>query len=95
VTEKFRVGVVTILEVEAVDWTDAAAVAEGALKNAINESRNPHVPLEVTGQPVLNWVARNREVYDAIVVHAPVEISRALVNGYAHVAVQQPTNEEE
>lgn len=93
--EKFRVGVVTVLEVEATDWIDATHVAEGALRHAISTARNPHVPEAVTRQPVLSWVGRNQFVYDATVVRAPVELGCALRNGYAHVAVTQPEKEDE
>lgn len=92
--EKFRVGVVTIWEVEAVDFRDAANIAEGATQHAIVTARNPHIPAEVTTHPVINWV-RNGEVYEAVLRYMPLELNRSTGNGVITLGVAQPAREDD
>lgn len=91
-TEKFRVGVVTILEVEAVDWTDATHVAEGAVKHALRSVDAGDVK---PGPIIVKWQHVNDHDYEATVVRSPAELGVAARNGYMYLEVQQPAKEEE
>lgn len=91
-TEKFRVGVVTILEVEGTNFSDAANVAESAVKRALlaADSNNSTI------QPVqIRWEHYNRHFYEATVTQMPLELSRAASNQHVTLGVNQPVKEDE
>lgn len=88
---KFRVGVVTILEVDAVDFNDAANIAENAVGRALlaADANNDTI------QPVqIRWQHYNHHFYEATVTQMPVELARVLLNQHVTLTVPQPTREE-
>lgn len=88
---KFRVGVVTILEVDAVDLRDATNVAEAAVQRALigADSNNSRI------QPVqIRWEHYNGHSYEATVTQMPVELSQAVASKYVNLGVDQPTRED-
>lgn len=88
-TEKFRVGVVTIWEVDAVDAIDATGIAEGALSHMIHT-------LNTSGSrrsPVIEWQHSNGYEYRAALLRGPAEVGVALRNHYLDLSVHQPRRE--
>lgn len=84
-TEKFRVAVVTVLDVEAADESDAANVAEGAVMHALQRvDATPSVADPYT----VEWAHVNGHEYSATVTHLPRELKRALQENYIHVTVK-------
>lgn len=83
-TEKFRVAVVTIWEVDAVDKSDAFRKAEGAVDYAIRcVDQNP----PGTGdEPVLRW-SRYGNAHEATLLVPPLEVDTAVAAGHLHVKV--------
>lgn len=89
---KFRVGVVTIMEVDSGDFKDAANVAEAAVKRALlgADSNNSTI------QPVqIRWQHYNHQRYEATVTQMPLELSRAVSNRHVSLGVEQPAGERE
>lgn len=85
---KFRVGVVTIMEVE-VDtdsFRDASRVAEGAINYLIGLGNTS----EGRERPVVKWRHRNGADYEVALVRAPIELGAAARNDCFTVAVPQP-----
>ena len=91
--EKFRVAVVTVLEVDAVDWIDAAHVAEGAVKHALRHAAEPTDEQWLTH--TVKWRHVNGHDYEARVARQPCEVGTAMYNGYMHLEVTQPAGEED
>lgn len=89
---KFRVGVVTILEVEidSDDERNARRVAEGAVEHLIELNG----PIERGKQPVIRWRHRNGSDYQVAVVRRPIEVGAAARNGYFTVGIPQPVLED-
>lgn len=88
--EKFRVGVVTIIEVDAVNFSDAANIAESAVKRgllAVDVSNSKIKPLRI------EWQGYNHHTYSATVAQMPLELSRAVSNQHVSLGVNQPTRE--
>lgn len=75
-SEKFRVAVVTVWELDAVDHIDATNKAEGAVEHAIrlanvaSDGENPHV----------RW-RRYGNLHEATLVSPPSEVNVAFANG--------------
>lgn len=84
---KFNVGVLTVVEVESNDWTDAANIAEGAIHYAIWQAS-----VTTDGAPVVKFHHRNGHNYEGKVVRRPVELERGSHNGYFRLEVAQPRN---
>jgi hypothetical protein len=81
--KKFRIGVVTVWEVEASDERDAARVAEGALQHfitALNTSDSRR-------NTVIEWEHTNGHTYAATLFRGPAEIGAAVRNQYVNVSV--------
>jgi dihydroorotase-like cyclic amidohydrolase len=84
VTEKFRVGVVTVWEVEAVDRSDAIRKAEGAVMHAVRlasvapSGADPHVRWRWYGN-----------LHEASLVSAPLEVDTAFAGGLIRVSVSE------
>jgi hypothetical protein len=77
----------TILEVDAVDFSDAANVAEEAVKRgllAVDVSNSKIKPVRI------EWEGYNRYTYSATVVRQPIELSRGARNGDVNLTVDQP-----
>lgn len=88
--QRFRIGVLTILEVEVTsDERDARRVAEGTLAYVIGESN----VADRGGRPVIRWHHRNGADYEAQVVRQPIELGAAARNGYFDLTVHQPTQD--
>lgn len=85
---KFRVGVVTVMEVEVTsnDERDARRVAEGAVEYLISLGNFG----EDRGQPVVRWRHRNGANYEVTVVRRPIEVGAAVRNGVFTLDVPQP-----
>lgn len=88
-TSRFRVGVVTIWEVDAVDERNAQRIAEGAVQFMVTDVSGR----ERGVQPVVRWTHSNGLEYEATLLRGPAEVGVALRNQYLHVGVHQPTRE--
>jgi hypothetical protein len=86
---KFRVGVVTVWEVEANDERNARRVAEGAVQHMISELG----VCERGTPPVVRWVHGNGLEYAVTLFRGPAEVGVALRNQYMHLDVHQPMEE--
>lgn len=73
-SEKFRVAVVTTMDVEAVDAKDAANIAESALWRSLIGS---HTATTLDGDLITRW-SRNGHDYAVTVTQPPLELNRAL-----------------
>lgn len=89
--EKFRVGVVTILEVDAANFSDAANVAEAAVMRSLLAADTSNSKIK----PItIRWEHYNRHFYEATVTQTPLELSRAVSNQHVNLGVEQPTKED-
>lgn len=83
-SEKFRVAVVTIWEVDAVDKSDAFRKAEGAVEYAVRcVAQNP---LNNGDDPVLRW-SRYGNMHEATLLVPPLEVDTAVAAGHLRVKV--------
>jgi hypothetical protein len=85
---RFRVGVVTVMEVEVTsdDERDARRVAEGAIEYLVSLGNSG----EDRSQPVIKWRHRNGADYEVTLVRRPIEVGAAARNGVFTVDVAQP-----
>lgn len=90
-TQKFRVAVVTIWEVESTDFRDAANVAEGAVRYVIDQM-SESAPGD---NPVVRWHHHNGHDYEATLVRLPLEVKGSLMLGTITIGVDQPSEDEE
>lgn len=86
-TSKFRVGIITVWEVEAADERDARRVAEGAVQFMVTDVTGHRK----TGYPVVQWQHSNGHEYEATLLRGPAEVGAALRNQYMFLDVYQPT----
>lgn len=89
---KFRVGVLTILEVDVTtgSWTDAKRVAEGAIEYLLESTTGSGR----RAQQVITWRHSNGLDYEATVVRRPIELDAAARNGCFELEVHQPLTRE-
>ncbi len=88
-TEKFRVGIITVAEVNAVDWVDATHIAEGAITYAIQQ-----VDSGDDNFAQIRWRHYNGHDYEATIVTGPTELNVAGRVGQFKLEVCQPTPNE-
>lgn len=88
---KFRVGIVTIMEVdvETNAWTDALRLAEGAMHHLIGLGNCA----EARERPVIKWRHRNGTDYEVAIARRPIELGAAARNGCFTIDVPQLTSE--
>lgn len=85
-SEKFRVAVLTILEVETSDRRNAENVAEAALKRAIREADVSNSKIKPMRLQAVNG---SGEVFEATVTRQPVELNAAIRNNDFRLGVEQ------
>lgn len=83
-TEKFRVAVVTIWEVDAADKSDAFRKAEGAVEYAVRcvAQNTP----SSDDEPLLRW-SRYGNTHEAKLLAPPLEVDTAMAAGHLRVKV--------
>jgi hypothetical protein len=86
--QKFRVGVVTVWEVNAVNWRDAVNIAEAGARRVIVEVSEPTD--EKWPISTVKWQHPDGREYEARLVRWPREVSGALRDGYMFLEVHQP-----
>lgn len=83
-SQRFRVAVVTVWEVEAVDRSDAFRKAEGAVEYAVRSVDQS--PPGHGHEPRLRW-SRYGNRHEATLVVPPLEVDTAVAAGHLRVRV--------
>jgi hypothetical protein len=91
VKNRYRVGIITIVETEAHDWTDAANVAEGVVRHALRQSDSG----DSNARHVVVKFRQRGFDYEGTIVRSPVELNRGAHTGYFGLTVEQPAESEE